>query len=154
MERKPQFSFDQLYVPIFTSKRVYKPDGTYTWEKISNHSFVTGIEIFDGFLQQVQHGSLCVKGIAQSLGISPAYQAAFIKLLTGMHPNTFAREYMLRRSTDLLRYTSLSCDKIAHLCRFKNYANFSASFFSRYKVRPVKYRQRKQTALDKDFYGL
>ena len=154
MEKKPQFSLDQLYVPIFGSKRVCQPDGSYTWEKISNQSAVTGIIVLDEFLRQVQASNRNMKSIALSAGINVQELAKFIKVLTGMHPYDFSRRYLLLRSVDLLRYTSLTCEKIAHQCGYMNVSNFSRSFFLYYKMRPLNYRYRCRKSGDLNRYRL
>lgn len=145
----PQFTLEQLYTPPFAYERKFRPDGSYYWEKLTDLTPATGINVLDDFLRHLRAGNRVVKSIASLIGIAPAELNVFLKILTGETASGFIRLYMLRQARDILQYTDLTIDEIAKYCGFGNNSNLTQSFTPLVGIPPRLFRKQHQRKLDK-----
>ena len=154
MKRNPQFNVEKLYVTPFIYERKFHPDGRSYLEEITVEIPATGIDVLDDFLRHVRAGNRSVQNIASQIGVAAVELNAFIKVLTGQTISEFIRLYMLHHAQQLLKYTDLSVDEIAHHCGFVNNSNLTQSFTPIVGMPPREYRYQNQSRLDKGRFRL
>ena len=99
---QPQFTLDDVYITVFTERRVINADGSEDYQPIEHRRQTTHIEMFDAYRVALDEG----------WGNLP-YLNGFIFALTGMDAMTFRLSWQMRRADELLRYTDLPIPEVA-----------------------------------------
>ncbi len=77
---------------------------------------------------------------AETFGFSTTHFRKLFRESYGISPQTFHRQHRMRRSCELLSFTSLNISEIAHSLGFSNVHNFSRAFKKVHFISPTKYR--------------
>ena len=109
-----QFTLEQLYISPFSARRQYDEDGNVSWVPIERNLEPTGIWVMDHYLQFLMRGGFYRPTFCEQEGVTQAQLAALVSVLTGMGVIEFQQRYVLMVADELLRYTSLTLDHIAH----------------------------------------
>lgn len=129
MTSTPQFTFEDLYISPFSSRRRYDEDGNVTYIALQHNLTPSGINLLDEFLQRLRMGNSNFAAFCRKHGIKQAEFSHFVKLLTGMSAQELRLRYCRRMLDELLRYTNLTPDELGrrsglggtrnlnHLCR-------------------------------------
>ncbi|MFN7023651.1 MAG: helix-turn-helix domain-containing protein [Pseudorhizobium sp.] len=97
----------------------------------------------DRFLEFVEahlEDDLSVEDLAKVLDLSRFHFSRIFKTTTSQSPYQFLLERRIRRSTDLLRSSTLSIADIARKCGFRSVARFEEAFRRGMGTRPTRYR--------------
>ena len=54
---RPQFPLDEIYITLFSERRVYAPDGTIHYEPIPQRAADTGVELLDDLRRMLSEGN-------------------------------------------------------------------------------------------------
>ena len=96
---RPQFPLDEIYITLFSERRVYAPDGTIHYEPIPQRAADTGVELLDDLRRMLSEGKSNLKTFGEGYGLMPSDVNGLVLALTGMD--------------ELLRYTDLSIEEVA-----------------------------------------
>lgn len=92
------------------------------------------------FIEAHLEDDLSVEDLARVLGLSRFHFSRIFKTTTSRSPYQFLLERRIRRSTDLLRFSSLSIPEIAQKCGFRSVPQFEEAFRRGMGMRPIRYR--------------
>lgn len=110
---RPQFPLDEIYITLFSERRVYAPDGTIHYEPIPQRAADTGVELLDDLRRMLSEGKSNLKAFGEGYGLTPSDVNGLVLALTGMEAITFRIAWQMRRVDELLRYTDLSIEEVA-----------------------------------------
>jgi AraC-like DNA-binding protein len=79
--------------------------------------------------------------ISNAIGLSPDYVAKQFKLVLGISPIEYLRNYRIAKAMELLKNTNSSIDEISHKLGFASVSLFSRQFKSILKVTPTEFRK-------------
>ncbi|NLG57192.1 MAG: AraC family transcriptional regulator [Clostridiales bacterium] len=78
----------------------------------------------------------------QSAGLNPDYYSRVFKSCTGLSPSRYILESRLKKTRDLIIYTTLSIQQIAIQCGFQSPSYFTVRFREQFGTAPGIYRKR------------
>lgn len=141
MEKKAQFTLEQLYISPFTARRRYDEDGNVSWVPLERNTEPTGIWVMDHYLQFLMRGGFYRPKFCEQEGVTQAQLAALVSVLTGMSIIEFQQRYVLMVADELLRYTSLTLDHIAHHYGGIDATNLCRLYKKYYRTTPGRRRE-------------
>ena len=112
---RPQFSFDDLYIPPFTRRRRFDEEGNCGYVALERNLSPTGILVMDEFVRLLASGGMDVAGFAAARGLTVGELGTMVFILTGMSGLRLRQLFQFRLADDLLRYTSLPLAEVARL---------------------------------------
>ncbi|ODN65875.1 Exoenzyme S synthesis regulatory protein ExsA [Methylobrevis pamukkalensis] len=92
------------------------------------------------FVEAHLEDDLSVEDLAKALDLSRFHFSRIFRTTTSQSPYQFLLERRIRRSTDLLRSSTLSIAEIATKCGFRSVPQFEEAFRRGIGVRPIRYR--------------
>ena len=110
---QPQFTLDDVYITVFTERRVINADGSEDYQPIEHRRRTTHIEMFDAYRVALDESRGNLRDFCNHYGLSIPYLNGFIFALTGMDAMTFRLSWQMRRADELLRYTDLAIPEVA-----------------------------------------
>lgn len=113
MERRAQFTLEQLYISPFSARKRYDEDGNVTWVTVERRTEPTGVWLMDRYLQFLMRGGYYRPTFCAEEGVTLVELASLVKVLTGMGIIEFQQRYVLQVADQLLRYTELTQEYIA-----------------------------------------
>lgn len=140
MERKPQFTVQQLFVPPFATMRRYHEDGTYEYVPLPDTCVHTGLEVFDDFIALMARHPYSARRIAAKLGVREPDLSGLVRIATGLSLSDFVAAWQLLAADELLRYTNLRMPEIARICDMGKGVNFNNRIVRAYKCTPLERR--------------
>ena len=113
MERKAQFTLEDLYISPFTAQRQYDKEGNVEWIPLDRNIEPSGVWVMDHYLQFLMRGGYYRPQICQQEGVTSVQLSSLVAILTGMSIIVFQQRYVLMVADKLLRYTSMPARDIA-----------------------------------------
>ena len=109
----PQFPLEDIYISLFTERRIYDRDGNESYEPIEHRVKATHVEMLDALRLALDEGAVNLKSFGSRYGLTPPDLNGFVLALTGMEATTFRMAWQMRRVDELLRYTDLTIEEVA-----------------------------------------
>ena len=109
----PQFPLEDIYITLFTERRIYDRDGNESYEPIEHRVKATHVEMLDALRLALDEGAVNLKSFGSRYGLTPPDLNGFVLALTGMEATTFRMAWQRRRVDELLRYTDLTIEEVA-----------------------------------------
>ena len=109
----PQFPLEDIYISLFTERRIYDRDGNERYEPIEHRVKATHVEMLDALRLALDEGAVNLKSFGSRYGLTPPDLNGFVLALTGMEATTFRMAWQMRRVDELLRYTDLTIEEVA-----------------------------------------
>ena len=151
---KPQFSFDELYVPPFRLQRGLNPETlALIWVPFKYERRRTGVNLLDEVIDAMANGANPFKW-ANRRGVNPKHLSAFVNLMTGMSLKDFFTAWIVRKAKDLMLSTELTLDEVMAQCGYSDRTNFCRFIKSQLGEPPHKYRRRHSRPIDRQRYAL
>lgn len=141
MERKPQFTVEDLFVTPFTKQRRYHEDGTAEYFDVPDTRLRTGLDVFDEMITLLRSGKRSARKLVKDLGVDRNDINGLTRLLTGLTLREFVAKWQLLTADELLRYTNMKMSKIAEFCGMGS-VGFSRRVSQAYKHSPMSRRRR------------
>ena len=110
---EPQYTFEQLYISPMRQKRRYTEDGQVFYDPIERKTNITGIRIFDEYVQYLSNGYSDLQAFADARGLRREDIDSMVFVLTGMRGVDFRLAYQMRMADELLRYTNMTVSEVA-----------------------------------------
>lgn len=127
MEIIKQLTVEEMYITPLRERRVYNEDGIESWVAVKRNMEPTGQRHLDFIARSMSDGNTNLYRIARRMGCSYKDLCSLLRAMTGMSAHEFRRDYILRASDELLRYTTMSVDEVA-----RRVGCYSASALSQY----------------------
>ncbi len=109
----PQFPLEDIYITLFTERRIYDRDGNESYEPIEHRVKATHVEMLDALRLALDEGAVNLKSFGSRYGLTPPDLNGLVLALTGMEATTFRMAWQMRRVDELLRYTDLTIEEVA-----------------------------------------
>ena len=109
----PQFPLEDIYISLFTERRIYDCDGNERYEPIEHRVKATHVEMLDALRLALDEGAVNLKSFGNRYGLTPPDLNGLVLALTGMEATTFRMAWQMRRVDELLRYTDLTIEEVA-----------------------------------------
>ena len=109
----PQFPLEDIYITLFTERRIYDCDGNERYEPIEHRVKATHVEMLDALRLALDEGAVNLKSFGSRYGLTPPDLNGLVLALTGMEATTFRMAWQMRRVDELLRYTDLTIEEVA-----------------------------------------
>ena len=84
-----------------------------TYLDVEQRTELTGIRMFDAYLQYLAHGGLEMQTFADRHGLRLTDIDSMVFVLTGMRGIVFCMKYQVRLVDELLRYTDMTVAEVA-----------------------------------------
>lgn len=110
---QPQFPLEDIYISLFTERRIYDCDGNERYEPIEHRVKATHVEMLDALRLALDEGAVNLKSFGDRYGLTPPDLNGLVLALTGMEATTFRMAWQMRRVDELLRYTDLTIEEVA-----------------------------------------
>lgn len=110
---QPQFPLEDIYITLFTERRIYDCDGNERYEPIEHRVKATHVEMLDALRLALDEGAVNLKSFGNRYGLTPPDLNGLVLALTGMEATTFRMAWQMRRVDELLRYTDLTIEAVA-----------------------------------------
>ena len=110
---QPQFPLEDIYISLFTERRIYDRDGNESYEPIEHRVKATHVEMLDALRLALDEGAVNLKSFGNRYGLTPPDLNGLVLALTGMEATTFRMAWQMRRVDELLRYTDLTIEEVA-----------------------------------------
>lgn len=83
---------------------------------------------------------LSIRGISESMNLSPAYLSQVIKKEMGVSPMSYLKEVRLHKASVILESSQHNVQEVAMMVGYDNLASFSRAFKERFGIAPSKYK--------------
>lgn len=154
MENIKPLTIDEIYITPFTARRVFNEDGVMSWVPVQRNLNPTGQRHIDYIARCMADGHTDMDWIAERMGCRRSDVNGWIRLMTGLNWYEFRHQYIFRLADDLLRYTSLSVDKIAHRVGCYSTSSLTQQFIKFRHITPAERRQAIRQPRDEGRYRL
>lgn len=146
MKLKPQWEFDDLYVPPFTKQRGFDEQTlTTVYVPFRHERLKTGVAVLDGVVDRLIAGR-DPRRLAHEWGMTREGLSQTLQALTGLSSQELVVRWHGRMAEDLLRYTDLPLSDVQRRCGFASSTAFSRFVKEQLGISPLHFRQtRRQT---------
>ena len=114
LKSKPQYTLDDMFISPFTQKKLWDEDGRWRYVPIERRTTPTGIRVMDDYLRYLADGLSDMQAFADRHGLKTEEVGALVFILTGIKGVRFRQLYQIRLVDELLRYTDMPFDEVAH----------------------------------------
>ena len=154
MRLKPQWTFDDLYVPPFTKQRGFSEQTLRTvYVPLRFERKKTGLTVVDGVVDRLIAGR-DPRLLADEWGLTCEALSHVLLVLTGLTVAELARCWQGRKAEELLRYTDLPLKDVQRRCGFTSSTAFSRFVKQQVGTSPLHFRQTRRQAGDLGKYAL
>ena len=147
-------TIDEIYISPFRERRAKDEYGRLQWVPNERNLHPTGQRHVDALIQSYASGNADAGSIAKMFGCKREDIWAMVRILTGMDIREFRHAYSFRLADDLLRYTSLSIDRIANRSGFICASLLCQQYLKYYKCTPAERRSQLRHGSDLGLYRL
>lgn len=151
---KVQFDFETLYISPFSRELITDERGFSGYTDIEKRSNLTGINIFDDYLNSLGLGQTNQASFCKRHGIRVSDLNVLTFVLTGIEGLEFRIRWMMRTADLLLKHTDLNVTQVARLTGMGGRLNIYFHYQRQYNCTPTDYRERNQRRADLKHFQL
>ena len=141
MAEPPQFDPEDLYISVFTERRVYDEDGHISYVPNERNLSPSGVNLLDAYLRFMSEGNSSPGLFCARHGIEVSDLHTLILLLTGVDGVTFRLWWQSQIIGELLCHTNLSMDEVAKRSGLGTAMNLFYACRREFDCAPRRYRE-------------